>query len=156
MYEKLTPVKVGDKEYPLLYNATAFLDFEERYGEGVSLNALFVGPDIVDTDTDEEKADKEKARKKATAYTKREMPWLVATLAKQGCLLKAEQGETVEPPTPEWVSLHWTARQMPHIMASVFLALTRGMQTQHKKGENQEIDVVLEELESKNVESAAE
>lgn len=155
MNEKLTMVKIGEREYPLLYNATAFLDFEERYGEGMSLNALFVGPDIYDTDSAEEKADKQKARKKANAFTKREMPWLVYTLAKQGCLLKAEQGETVEPPTEAWISLHWTPRDMVGLMTSVFLALTRGMQTQHKKGENKEIDVVLEELESKNAESAA-
>jgi hypothetical protein len=30
------------------------------------------------------------------------------------------------------------------------------MQTEHKKGEDKEVDVVLEELESKNVEGAAE
>jgi len=156
MNEKLTLVKVGDKEFPMLYNATAFLDFEDKYGEGMSLNELFVGPEIYDTDTKKEKADKEAARKKASAFTKREMPWIVATLARQGCLLQAEQGKKTKPPTEEWVSLHWTPRQMPNIMTSVFLALTRGMQTEHKKGEDKEIDVVLEELESKNAEGAAE
>jgi len=41
-------------------------------------------------------------------------------------------------------------------MTSVFLTLTRGMQTEHEKGENKEVDVVLEELEAKNVEGGAD
>ena len=162
MNEKLFRVKVADKEYPLLYNLLANAEFDEHYIDIVddvdNLMEYFIGPQDMEGDTEEERERKAKERKKATVFFKRELPWLIATLAKHGIKAASKAGETDLPDVPNEQQIAdsaWPGQQAGMITA-ISKAITYGRLIEHQEGVNKETDVILKRLEAKNAEGAAD
>lgn len=161
MNEKLFWVKVADQEYPLLYNLAANADFDEHYMDVVEdvddLMNYFIGPQDAKGDTPEELQRKAKERKQATVYFKRELPWLISTLARHGLKAAEKAGEPDLPKAPTELQLSenaWPGQQAAMIGA-VNRAILYGRLLTHQNGESKEVDVVLRELEAKNMRGAA-
>lgn len=152
MYEKVTWVEVEDAKYPLLYNLVIAIASEERYGPDISILDYVRGPVDEDGDSDAVKADKKKERDAAGIRIKKELPWLISGMAEQGIALLKEQGEKpdVKAPTEKYVLAHIRMPQVPGAITGVLNAVADAYATEHIKGENEEVDIALEELESKN------
>ena len=170
MNEMLFWAKVGNTKYPLLYNLQANAEFDEHYMDIVddvdNLMEYFIGPqDVIEDaekgitgDSPDVLKQKAKARKKATVFFKRELPWLIATLAKQGVKAAGKAGETDLPdvPTEQQIADEAWPGQQSGMITAVSKAITYGRLIEHQLGENKVTDVILQRLQSKNVEGAAD
>ncbi len=158
MNKKGVPVKVGDQAYRLIFNLDALFELQDKYETLAEMSGKFQGPAIEEGDSEEVKAEKLREQRKAEQLAKREIPWLVALMANQG--LAAEAEETGKPCktmiTEKSVKLNMRPAQLPNAMNAVWVAIGIGMQTEHEEGEDEKKDLVLEELDRKNGESAAE
>ncbi len=158
MYENGVPVEIGGKSYTLVFTLAAMLMMSDRYGGMDELGDLLTGgPDIEETDDEAEKARKLEAQRKAQIQSLQETPWLIATLANQGTLLKDSTLKPGDPEllTPEQVALRVLPYQLSALSAAMTKAIGIGMNTEHDTDDPGETDVVLEELERKNAEGAA-
>ena len=151
-------VSIGGKAYPLAFTLAAMGQLAERFGGLEALADMMGGNAIAEEDTEEEKERKQAAQRAASAKMSAELPWLVATLANQGTALAAlenPKAKRVDLLTPETVGLLAKPAQFRELMEGVVNAINDGMRTEHETPENDEVDVTLENLKSKNVQGAA-
>lgn len=132
MREKFVSITLDDREFHLLFSLAAMGDIVERFG---SLQAL---TEKMDTDAD-------------YASAVRLVPWLFCILANQGEYLKA--GGKADVITEAWAGAHIMPRQIAEVMGACQQALNIGLEMEHKPGDDEAVDVVLEELQ-KNAEGA--
>lgn len=131
MYEKFSTYTLDGKPFKLLFSLAAMAQIVERY-ESVENMA-----NIVD---------------KSQAEAVRVVPWLFTVLANQGAYY--DNGGKAELISEEWVGARIMPSDLGDVMAACQLALARGMGMEHKPDDDGEVDIVLEEIRSKNVEGA--
>lgn len=134
MREKYVPITIDGREFHLLFSLAAMGDIVERFG---SLQAL---SEQMDTDAD-------------YAAAVRVVPWLFTVLANQGEYLK--DGGKANVITEAWAGAHIMPRQIAEVMGACQQALNVGLAMEHKPGDDEPVDVVLEELQ-KNAEGAGD
>ena len=152
MLEKGCPVVIGGANYNLVFTTAALLEITDRYGGIAEMAEKLNGPDDVEGGTVEDRAEKAKQRKAAQSSSLKEIPWLISTLANQGVMLENPKGALI---TPEHVGLHTSPKDIKSMMDAVMKAIAIGMGTYHADVET-ERDLVMEELDRKNVTGAAE
>lgn len=130
MREKYATIVVDEREFHLLFSLAAMADVVERFGS-------------IDEMTS--KVDKD------YAAAIRIVPWLFCVLANQGEYLKS--GGKAETITEAWAGAHIMPDQIEEVMGACNEAMTIGLNMEHKRGEDETVDVVLEDLE-KNAEGA--
>ena len=150
MYEDGVQVKLGGREYDMVFTLAALLAVKKRYGGVQEMAEQFDGPEINEWDDEATVTEKTAARTKAKEGALDEMPWLIATLISQGEMLKDPKAAPV---TAEYVGLRVMPRDMDTLMTSAMRAISIGLGTEHPLSSVKR-DPVLEELEGKNVESA--
>lgn len=157
MYEKGVALKIGGKDYNLVFTLGALMDVTMRLN-GISEMAKGMETEpIKKSDTVAEKARKAKKNKDAAIYTMQEMPWLIALLANQGLLIEAD--ETNKPVkellTPEKVRLRMKPIAYSKAQDLVMEAIAAGMkQEEEKEVVDGIVDLTVKEIDSKNVKGA--
>lgn len=154
----MNTVNIGGKSYNLAFTLAAMGQLADRFGGLEALADMMGGNSPVEGDTEEEKKRKETAQRAASAKMSSELPWLVATMANQGIKLAAledPKAKKVDLLTPDTVGLLAKPVQFRELMEAVVNAINDGMRTEHEAPENPEVDVTLQEIESKNVVGAA-
>jgi hypothetical protein len=157
MREKGVTVMIADQERFLVCTTAAYEMICEKYGDLESMVEVFQGPKDTEYDTPEAKAEKEKTRKKASNKLFTVAPWLIAALANQGEILKNgnTKPDNLALLTEEKVKLLTSPGEIKDLMQAAMQAISIGFGTEHAIGEGKR-DPVLEELDRKNAEGAAE
>lgn len=157
MFEKGYPVKIGGKDYLMVFSLAAMLAITERYGGIEEMANALQGPADDEGDTEEIIREKAAARKKARINSLSELPWLITLLINQGIMLESGNTSVGNPAllTPEKTAVLIPPRELQGHMAAVMGAIAIGMGTYHGDDPNEERDVVLDELQRKNAEGAA-
>lgn len=153
MYEDGVQVKLGGREYDMVFTLAALLAIKKRYGGVQEMADQFNGPEINEWDDEVVVKEKTAARIKAQGNAIDELPWLMAILLSQGEMLKDPKAAPI---TPEYVALRVLPKDMDTLLAASMKALAIGLGTDHPPVKTGKQDPVLEELEGKNVESAEE
>jgi hypothetical protein len=129
MREKYVSITIDEREFHLLFSLAAMGDIVERYGS-------------IDDMTSQ--------MEKNYALAIRAVPWLFCTLANQGEQLANDKASII---TEAWAGTHILPTQVAEVMNACNEAIAIGLNMEHKPGENEAVDVVLEELQ-KNAEGA--
>ena len=155
MHEKGVIVNIGGEEKFLVCTTAAYEMICDKYGDMKDMVAAFEGPKDEETDTEEQLAQKKKDREKAGNKIFVMGPWLLATFANQGAMLQTGCTRLEDPLTEEHIKLVTSPKEIIALMNEAMTAIAIGFGTEHETGEGKR-DPVLEELDQKNAESAAE
>lgn len=122
-------VEFGGKEHDLLFNVIALDEVNARFGSVTGLN--------------------DKVRDQTTEYESQDLPWLLALLINQNIALRNfEDNTNAAPINPEHIRLRLQPHMTFDLHQAIIKAINLGQQGPPEEGER---DIVLEELESKNV-----
>lgn len=155
MHEKGVRIGIGGEERFLVCTTAAYEMICDKYGDMESMAEAFQGPADGETDSPEELANKARARDKAHQKVFTIAPWLVAILANQGAMIQAGTTKLEKPLTEDYIKLVTMPKDIEQLMNDAMAAISIGFGTEHAKEEGPR-DPVLEELDRKNVEGAAE
>ena len=150
MYEDGVQVKLGGREYDMVFTLAALLAIKKRYGGVQDMSNQFNGPEINEWDDEALVKEKSAAQTKARGDAIDELPWLMAILISQGEMLKDPKAAPI---TPEYVALRVLPKDMDVLLGAAMKALAIGLGTEQPVSTEKK-DPVLEELEGKNAVSA--
>ena len=152
MYEEGVQVKIGKREYHMVFTLAALLAIKKKYGGIKEMSKQFYGPTIEEWDDETVKAEKLAAQEKAQIDTVDELPWLLSVLVNQGELLKDPKAELF---TADQIALYIMPKDIESLMGAAMDAINIGMGSEHPE-ESGKRDTVLEELDEKNAVGAGE
>ena len=152
MYEDGIKAVICGREFNFVFTLAALLQIKKKFGGLEDMIEVFSGPTIQEWDDAETVAEKQAARGRAQMDSLDHLPWLIATLANQGEWLKDTQAEAI---SPDWIAMRLLPKDVAPIMQAVNEAIAIGMGTEAPTNDAPH-DPVLEELDRKNAEGAAE
>lgn len=136
MFNKFAKYTLADREFHLVFSLAAMQQVINKYGSVQALTEIQETEDI--------------------GESMEMVSWLFATLANQGEWIMNGGKQPADLITPEWAAMFIMPGEIKAVMSACNEAMILGMGTEHKRGENEVVDVVLEELESeqKNLKGA--
>lgn len=159
MFENGVPIKIGGRTYTMVFTLAALLQLTNRYGGVQGMVDTLTGPTILPTDDEKTVAEKNKQQEAAQEKALSEIPWLVTTLANQGIMLETGRTDPMNPDLLDTnsVALLMMPRDLSSAMGAIMDCIAVGMGSERKADvENAPRDLILEEIDRKNVMGAAE
>ena len=151
MYEEKTELTIGEETYNLVFTVAAMKMVNIKYGNIEKLIKMFAMAEIEEDDDAETKAAKEEQNADARARMYDELPWLITTLGDQGRWLKDPKAEPID---QNMIERLLNPGKLMMMAETIMKCINMGFRTENELNETR--DPILEELDAKKAEGAAE